>query len=429
MIKASRTAVAVAMLLAPAAFATKVPVPIEGANVNVTVQLQFQGLINEGGAPDGRSPSYDIYTRRTRAQLSGDMSPNWSFLIRVDNANFGKFGNFNSRMILQDAAVYWSPTGQKGGTALIVDAGLMQIPISHYQLGSSTNYVAADLQTDSWRLPGSALPAFRDVGVQFRGWTLERKLGFRFGAFTGYTPTTAANCNGNVGGTCVTPNRNPAFRGLLNFALLGTEEGGYYYTSYRWGKVPILSLNVAVNYQSRAIRNAFGSLTDSKIVAGGIFANIPSGDSELVAEVTTYLNGNGTGSANTGVGISGNLGYRIGPIAPYVAYDYFQSTDCDASLPAAQLTTCRNTVDTADSRNLKVGLNVFFNKSANHLHVEFGVNHGTSGWGPSGITVATAGYVPLSLDPVSGSSTRRAWNAKLANPAFRSLLAQWTFLF
>ncbi len=201
--------------------------------------------------------------------------------------------------------------------------------------------------------------------------------------------------------------------------------------AYKWGKDPILSLGVAANYQSLALKNAFGSRTDQRLLAPDLYLDFPiTEQAELVSELTLYLNGNGTGSANTGTGLSASLGYRLGFIAPYIAYDYFQSTSCDAgSLSSGQLATCNNTVDTADSRNFKAGVNFFFNKNVNHLNVEFAANHGQSAYGPSTITAATAGYVPTSLDPLAATGPRRPFTNSLANPAFKSLLVHWNVLF
>ncbi len=155
------------------------------------------------------------------------------------------------------------------------------------------------------------------------------------------------------------------------------------------------------------------------------------GENELVAEGTAYLNANGTASANTGLGLSANVGYRFGNIAPYVAYDYFQSTSCDTggSLSVAQLATCNATVDTADSRNFKVGVNYFLAKNTNHVNLEFQVNHGQSSYGPASITAATAGYVPLSLDPTTPTGPRRPFSTNLRYPAYKSLLLHWNFFF
>ena len=86
-------------------------------------------------------------------------------------------------------------------------------------------------------------------------------------------------------------------------------------------------------------------------------------------------------------------------------------------------------MDTADSRNFKAGVNLFFNKNLNHLVIEFSDNHGQSAYGPASITAATAGYVPTSLDPATATGPRRAFTSKLATPAFKSLLVHWNVLF
>jgi len=423
---------AVCLLFTPAAYAIKVPVPIDGVTLNVSLQVQSQFVANEGGTPDGLNPSYDLFIRRSRLLVNGDVGQNFSYLLQLDDANFGKFGNFTGRAVVQDAWIGWAPTGITGGTVIYIDAGLLLIPISHHLLESTTNFITADVQGDAFRFPGSPFPAFRDVGVQVRGWALDKKLGFRGGVYEGYAPIDqAAGACAAGGAGCITPKRNPAFGGFVNFDLLGSEEGAWLYGAYKWGTKPILSVGVAANYQSLALKNAFGSLTDEKLLAPDVYLNLPlTEQAELVAEATLYLNGNGTGSANTGTGIAASVGYRFGFVAPYVAYDYFQSSSCDAgSLTPAQLATCNAAVDTADSRNFKAGVNFFFNKNLNHLNVEFGVNHGLSAYGPSSITALAAGYVPTSLDPLSSTGPRRAFNNSLANPAFKSLLVHWNVLF
>lgn len=121
---------ALLLLFAPAAsHAVKVPIPIEGATLNVSLQLQTQLLVNEAGAPDGTSPSYDVFVRRSRVLINGDYNQSFSYLVQIDNPNFGKFGNFNGRAIVQDAWIGWAPTGIKGGTVVYLDAGILLMPI------------------------------------------------------------------------------------------------------------------------------------------------------------------------------------------------------------------------------------------------------------------------------------------------------------
>src|SRR5437868_1934565 len=402
----------VTLSLAPtASHAISVPLPTKDATLNLNLQLQPQFLVNEAGTPDGMDPSYDVFIRRSRIAVNGTVGKNFSYYFQVDSPNLGKFGNLTGRVLVQDAWVGWAPTGIDGGTVVYIDAGLLYMPISRHVLGYTTNYITADLQTDAFRIPNSPFPSFRDVGVQVRGWALDKRLGFRGGVFEGYTPFDQAAGTCETGGAgCITPKRNPAVGGLINLDLIGSEEGLWLYSAYKWGTSPILSVNVAGNYQSRALKNAFGSLTDHKLLATGVYLDLPMTEqAELVLDGTLYLNRNGTGSPNTGTGFAASAGYRYGFIAPYVAYDYFQSSGCDAStLTPSDLALCSAGVDSADSRNFKEGLNFFFDKNLNHLNVEFGINHGLSAYGPSSITPTTAGYTPTSLDPVTSGGARRS---------------------
>jgi hypothetical protein len=451
--KAICRALAFALVLAPAAsFATKIPIPVEGATLNVSLQFQPEFLVTEAGSPDGTSAAYDLFVRRTRLLVNGDVGPHFSYLLQVDNPSFGKFGNFTGRAIVQDAWVGWAPTGITGGTVVYIDAGILLIPISHHLLTSTTNFVTADVQTDAFRFPGAAFPALRDTGVQLRGWLLNKKIGFRGGVYEGYTPAaqtlggspantnTAAgtNCAPATPGSCITPKRNPMLGGFVNLDIIGSEDGGWLYAAYRWSKDPVLSVGFGGNYQSLATRNVFGSLADVQVYSGDVYLNLPMSEAaELVAEGTAYINSNGTGTANTGLGLSGNVGYRFGPIAPYVAFDYFSSRDCDTSLSAAQQLICfgkpgtLGTNHAADSRNFKAGLNFFFNKNLNHLNIEFQVNHGTSAYGPQSITNGNAAYTPLALDPATPNGPRRTLGSliSLQQPSFKSLLVHWNFLF
>jgi hypothetical protein len=427
---------ATSLLIAPAALATKVPIPVEGASLNVSVQVQTQALVTENGAPNGSDPAFDIFVRRTRILVNGDINQNFSYLIQVDNANFGKFGNFTGRAIVQDAWVGWAPLGITGGNVVYIDAGILLVPVSRQLIDSTTNYITADTQADGFRFPGAAFPALRETGLQLRGWLFDKKVGFRGGVYEGgYAPiaagTAAPGCVTATTNTCITPKRYPAVGGLVNLDIIGSEEGGWLYGTYKWGKDPIFSVNVSGHYQSQALRNYTGSLTDQKLLGIGTYLDLPMTEAaELVFEGTLYLNGNGSNSANTGTGLSAALGYRFGPVAPYVAFDYFNADDCDASsgLSTAQLTSCRNQATlpgagnaaaphTADSRNWKAGLNFFFNKNLNHLNLEFGVNHGQSAYGPQSITVANAGYAPLGI------------NNNLRVVAQKSFLAHWNVLF
>src|SRR6266446_4600934 len=332
---------ATSLLLAPGAYATKVPIPIEGATLNVSVQVQTEAMITENGTPSGQDTAYDIFVRRTRILVNGDISQNFSYLFQIDNANFGKFGNFGGRAIVQDAWIGWAPTGITGGNVLYIDAGLLLIPISHHLLESTTNFITADVHTDEFRFPGNGFQGLRETGIQVRGWWLDKKIGFRGGVYEGYSPALqigTAQCTA-TGAGCITPKRYPQFAGFVNFDIIGSEEGGWLYGAYKWGKDPILSVGVSGIYQADAIRNAgintgvgtaqAPNLANQRLASADVYLNFPQSElAELVVEATGYLNGNGTGNANTGKGFFVDVGYRFDLVAPYASFSYFQADDC-----------------------------------------------------------------------------------------------------
>jgi len=420
---------ATSLLIAPAALATKIPIPVEGASLNLSVQVQTEAMVTENGAPNGSDPAYDIFVRRTRILVNGDISQNFTYLIQVDNANFGKFGNFTGRAIVQDAWIGWAPTGITGGNVLYIDAGLLLMPISRQLLNSTTNFITADVHTDEFRFPGNGFPALRDTGIQLRGWWLDKKIGFRGGVYEGYTPIlqgTTASCVTATTNTCITPKRKPQIAGFINFDLIGSEEGGWLYGAYKWAKDPVVSVGFSGVYQSLAIRNTTTgvgtatnpNLTDQKLASADVYINLPMTEAaELVIDSVGYLNGYGDGNPNTGKGFFTDVGYRIGPVAPYVSFSYFQADDCPAGLTAANAATCNAGIQTANSRNFKAGLNFFFNKNLNHLNLEFQVNHGLSAFGPQAINVANAGYAPTGI------------TTNLRTPSQKSFLAHWNVLF
>jgi hypothetical protein len=461
--KATCRALALAALIVPAAaYATKIPIPIDGATLNVSIQVQTQAQLNQNGTPDGTGTSFDVYMRRTRLLVNGDINQNFSYLLQIDNANFGKWGNFTPRAIVQDAWVGWAPGGITGGTVIYFDAGILLIPISHHLLESTTNFVASDVQTDIFRFAGNTFQGLRDTGIQVRGWALNKKIGWRGGIYEGLTPgspilgAAPINLNGvpaaaplgaclqtpsNVATSatsCLTPHRMPMFGGYVNVDLIGSEEGGWLYGAYKWGKDPIVSIHAADNYQSLAVRNLNGNLNDMNVLNVGAYANLPIGGeaSELVAELELYKNNNGSNTANTGNGGSLEVGFRFGGPGIYASVAAFTASDCDTGAEtAAQLAahTCElqgaGTPHANDTREGKLGIVYFFNKNLNHMNLEFIESHGQSTYGAGAITAGNAGYAPLVRDPATAGGTRSAFNANLRYPALWTLLYHWNVLF
>ena len=403
---------ALSLFLSPAASrAVNVPLPTKDVTLNIQIYVQPRFQLTENGTPNGQDTAYDFFVRRTRLYASGTIGDNWQYLGMVDNANFGRYGNFTSRMIVQEAWASYGPFGIKGDNVLLLEGGLIFFPISRFTISSASNYPNIDGHTDVIRgLTGSQYPANRTTGLQIRGWGLNKKIGFRGGVYEGVQPQVNSVLN---------PHRYPAFAMFLNFNLIGSEEGSYLYQGMLWTKDPVLSISVAGAYQADALPTLKGR-ANMRAATGTIFYDAPfPGDQELAAVVGGYLYGNGTGSKDTGLGLSADVGYRIGWLHPYVSYEYFNSNDCT---PGADVTLAQcGQAHTADSRNFRAGVKFHFNKSLNHVDVEYSLNRGQSQVGPTTITTSSAGYQPGGLSTAALSSLGRSGTS--------TLVTQWTIVF
>ncbi len=419
------------VLVSGAASATKVPIPIDGATLNVSFQLQPWFLIQENGIPSSTTgtvatpgtgdPSYELFIRRSRVLVNGDANQNFSYLVQFDNANFGRRGDYNVRAIIQDAWVGWAPTGITGPNVLYIDAGILLVPFSHQGLVTTTNFITADVHTDSLRIGrgNSSVPGLRDIGVQLRGWALDKKIGFRGGIYEGQrgfaptqlsgtqgtctpvpaTPTTPAtfNCgaavNPNAG---LNPHSVPRLAGFVNFDLLGSEEGAWLYQENYWATAPILSVGFATVYQRDAVKGPTG-VTEQMLNSLDVFLDYPlSEKTEITFEATAHRSNNGRASSDTGWGGWADLGVRVGNWKPYVSYEFFTADACPDGYDAFCTGTFGGgsagravykgadgtSIGTNDSRIVKVGLNYFIDRNRNHINAEFALNRGQSSIAP-----------------------------------------------
>ena len=429
-----------ALLVSSSANATKVPLPealaANGSTLNLSFQLQPWVLITENGSADGTSPSADFWIRRARILINGDVNNNFSYLLQFDSPNLGKRGdianatNSNaSKAIVQDAWVGWAPFGITGGSVLYIDAGLLLMPIARQMLTTTTNFTQADVHTDSFRIGtvgglNANQSGFRETGVSIRGWALDKHLGFRGGVYQGQREASVTSCGASCGNPQLTPNPKslPRLAMFANYSLIGTEDGGWLYSSMYFSKTPILSVNAAVTYQSQAVQGPNG-LTDTMVQSYGAFTEWPlSDDLEFVVQVNALRSFNGTGSANTGWGGFVDAAVRVGSFKPYVTYETFMgdtagATDCNGKACAA--------TQTAESRIAKIGLDYYIDKNKNHVNFEFAVNHGSSS-----ITAGSA----LAPRDITGSITPGgalavAQQNRLQTAALKTFLIHWNLQF
>jgi hypothetical protein len=316
---------------------------LEDASLNINLQIQAWVLAVENQTPSGTGWNTQAFLRRIRPIISGDVTKELHFFVQFDSPNFGRNGTGGdpmgisantgaTRVVVQDAQIIYEPT-----PGIFIEAGELLLPLSHQQVQSTTSFVTLDLHSNTIRFPGATAPnqaanGLREFGVETRGWVLDKKLGFRLGAYNGvrgangpYDPNNAASTAG------VNPDGIPQFGGYLHFNFLDSEERGWLYQGVYFNNKPILSVGVGAGYQPKAIRSVAGFTTtpqDWRALSADVYAAFPLfPDHELIFQADGYNYDFGNGNPNTGNGFFIEAGYRIGQFQPQVSYEYFSAND------------------------------------------------------------------------------------------------------
>jgi hypothetical protein len=203
---------------------------------NEDVSVKF-GVLGQFWADWTQDPSgsqsyqQNLYMRRGRFIMGGQIGDRISFYFDTDDPNLGKTPkSLNSGFLIQDAFVEW-----KVNSALQISGGEMFAPFSRQQMQSPTSYYSADISAVacvSNAATGSS--ALRDMGFAARGFFFNDRLQYRAGVFQGQRDANAHN----------------AFRttAYVQYDFFDREKG-YAYTGTALGKSRILALDAGVDKQ------------------------------------------------------------------------------------------------------------------------------------------------------------------------------------
>ncbi len=314
-------------------------------SLNVGVLLHPQLQLTANGAPNGSYPGTDVYLRRLRLLVYGNATQRISFFLMTDSPNFGKGGNYDTSLYVQDAFVSFQLID-----GLWVDGGLLLLPFSRHGMQGATALNSVDYHSGVIRYPTGSQKVWRDGGVQLRGAFLDKRLTFRAGAFRGSRPGTDARTPELPP---LNPEGAPRLAGTVRYALLGTDDGLFLSGLY-FAERPVVSVGVSAVYQSKSVYGPHG-VTDHLGLSADVFAEVPiAADQELIFQGAYYHYRQGTGSAETGHGLLTELGYRYQWLEPVVGYDWFNG---DAR--------------TADLRAFKAGLNFWIQKHTFNVKAEY----------------------------------------------------------
>jgi hypothetical protein len=201
-------------------------------NVNFKFGLLLQSQADAAQDAATRGYANNLFVRRMRLLIGGQIAPNVTFFFETDNPNLGKAPkSLNSGFVTQDAYVEW-----KKSDKLLLDAGMLLIPFCRNCLQSAATLMPIDY--GSWSFMQSTptqSSAGRDTGAQLRGALLNKKLEYRVGVFSGMRLSGARN----------------AFRtsARLQYDFWDSQAGPYFYTGTFLGKKRVLAVGVAADRQ------------------------------------------------------------------------------------------------------------------------------------------------------------------------------------
>ena len=247
--------------------------------VGEDVSLRFGALI-QGWADWTENPATEgyaqnLYLRRVRLLVGGQVADNISFFIETDNPNLGRAPkNLGTGFIVQDALVE-----VKFSDPLTISAGLMFVPFCRNCIQSAANLLTLDYSSWSFlATPATQSSVGRDIGFQAKGYLYGNRLEYRVGAFQGFRAPADPG---------VTPARNP-FRGVarLQVNLFEPEMPGIFYTGTYLGARRVLAIGGGVDMQAASGDNYRAWVVDA-------FLDHPVTDSVSITAQVDFFNYDG----------------------------------------------------------------------------------------------------------------------------------------
>ena len=242
---------------APAAFGQMQIKVNENTNVKFGVLVQTQ--FDESQDAATRSYAQNIFIRRARILVGGQITKNLTFFVETDSPNIGKSTpngtkNQNVSLFLQDAYVEY-----KISDRLAIDAGLMLISPSRNGLQSAASLMPIDYGAHTFANSASTQSsAGRDTGVQLKGYLFNKRLEYRTGLFQGMRDRQ---------------NRELRTMARLQYNFFEPETG-FFYTGTYLGQKKVLSIGAGIDRQHKYLGYAFDLFLDYPLKSGAITAQV-----------------------------------------------------------------------------------------------------------------------------------------------------------
>jgi hypothetical protein len=245
-------AVTVCALVASASLLALPPAAAAQATIRVgeDVTLRFGALV-QGWADFTEDPvlegyGQNVFLRRVRLLVGGQVARNVTFFIETDAPNLGRATgtagkNLGGGFIVQDALVE-----MKLSDPFIISAGLMFVPFCRNCIQSAATLLSLDYSSWSFLAGGATQSSVgRDVGFQAKGYLGGNRFEYRVGAFQGFRAPLVPGTPGSVA------SRNPLRAvGRVQVNLLEPEAQGIFYTGTYLGTRRVLAIGGGVDMQA-----------------------------------------------------------------------------------------------------------------------------------------------------------------------------------
>jgi Phosphate-selective porin O and P len=282
-----------------------------GDDVNIRFGALLQGWGDWTQDPVSEGYSQNLYLRRVRLLVGGQVARNVTFFIETDNPNLGRAPKaLGSGFIVQDALAE-----VKFSDPLTISAGLMFVPFCRNCIQSAATLLGLDYSSFAFlATPVTQSSVGRDIGFQAKGYFNGNRIEYRVGAFQGFRAAAPPGLPATAGA------RNP-LRGVgrLQVNLFDAETPGIFYTGTYLGTKRVLAIGGGLDMQAGPGDNYRAWTIDA-------FLDHPLTDSVSVTAQIDYFSYDGgqtfpTLAQQTAIFAEAGLYFKPMRIMPFVKFE------------------------------------------------------------------------------------------------------------
>lgn len=289
---------------------TKVPDGRKGAIVkskSLRTCFILQPRLYSFDLQNGKTTGSEFYIRLAKLAFRGQLSKDIKFFFGIVTKNLGLAGDNTVNASLKDAWIEYHFS-----KALKVNVGLIKLFFSRHMHQNFRRLHGLDFH--GYFLANTGKFQHRDIGVMLRGSLANDKIDYRLALANGKQIT------GKLGG-----DKHLRYVGRLGYNVFEAEPE-YFFAGTYLGQKKVLSFGVSFDMEP-----GIGG-SDAKSLYHGFafdaFADIPMGPNGIIATLNVYKFNEGT-TRKKGIGLWGDLGYRINKIEPLIALEWYKPESGD----------------------------------------------------------------------------------------------------